>query len=139
MDIIKIVVPEDNNFYHLFSFGYGGVEKVLDKGFEFSYPTGSVILLYYTYPHHRRAYVVRYTGSDGVMLPGVSAPVKVLVRVHASKVDKLKKSVSYIKEHFGNVFSYKDTFYERLDCVIMQKGAINYEAVDMLCRLAGAE
>ena len=140
MNIIKIIVPNSNNFYHLYSYGYGGVEKVLDQeqGFEFTYPINAIIILYYTYPQHRRAYLVRFTEDGQTSLPGVSLPVKTLIKVHASKVDKLKKAISFIKDHYGNTFTYDDQFYERLELIIKQPGKINYESIRTLCNLQGS-
>ncbi len=140
MNLIEILVPNEKNFYTLYSDGLETFKQAVPSGTLFTYPPKSIIILYYTYPTHRRAYVVRYVESPNtqlITLPGVSLPVKELIRVHASKVDKLKKSISYLKEHTHNVYQLSDSFFIRLHYLLQKKGKVNYESLKALINLMG--
>ncbi len=132
--ILHIFIPstEHRFFYTLYAFGNYGSKRPVQGGTDFDFIQGSLIFLYYTYPAHRRAYAVRFTDTNGKPLPGLSLPVKVLLHAYASKVDKLKKAVSYISEHFGSPFLLPDIFYLRLELILNQRGKINYEAIRAL-------
>ena len=90
-------------------------------------------VLYYTYPAHRRAYVVRVTDDGTTVLPGLSAPVKKIICVYASKVDKLKKALSYIGEHYFSPLKLSDLFYIRLERLLLRKGKLDYATLKNLC------
>jgi hypothetical protein len=133
-----IVVNTPNNFYSIYSDGVFD-KKHFDKETELTtleYGVNAVILLYYTYPVHRRVYLVRNVSYETNLtgLPSLSKKVKVLFKNTASRVDKTRRIFGYIREHYGSPFAFTDDFYLRLDFLIKQKGKIKYGSVDMLVK-----
>lgn len=132
--ILHVLIPhKENNFYTLYVSGCYGAKTPISDGTDFSFISGSLLVLYYTYPAHRRAYIVRFTENGKTELPGLSEPIHKIICVYASKVDKLKKSLSYIQEHYEFLFSLPDIFFVRLERVIQRKGKLNYDALRSLC------
>lgn len=137
MHFTTVLVPAKQKFYTLYSDGPYVDKQPLEEGTVFSYLENSILFLYYTYPTHRRAYIVRCCNSGTTPLPGFSVPVKVLSRCHASKVNKLKKSVSFLSEHYKNPFTFSDAFYSRLHLILQEKGKINYEKIRIVIEVLG--
>jgi hypothetical protein len=94
----------------------------------FSYAPGTAVFLYYTYPSHRAASLVRNVPGKAD-LPYLSKPVFVLWTVHASKVDKLKRALSFLNKHFGSAYGFGDCFYLRLYFILLQRGKLDYIAL----------
>jgi hypothetical protein len=136
-DELVIVIPDKSNFYSLYADGlYSRKTYVKDTGESyFAYPPGSVIFLYYTYPTHRAASAVRFV-PGGASLPGLSRKVNLLFTVHASKVDKLKRAVSFLNKNAGGAYSFGDGFYTRLYFILEKKGKLNYPALRNLAERA---
>jgi hypothetical protein len=137
-----VTIPDENRFYSLFSDGnhawksYDGRLKTT----RLVYPENAVVVLYYTYPTHREACVIRNNSGSlprllpGRLLPGLSKKVSPLFSVHASKVDKLKRAVAFLKKHVSaGAFSFDDGFYIRLFFIISQRGKLNYPALAHMC------
>jgi hypothetical protein len=140
--LLTITIPPEDSFYSLFSDGLF-IAKQYDKEAditELSYNQDSAIFLYYTYPTHRRAYLVRNVPENGgralVGLPGISKKVQVLFRQFASRVDKTKRAVSYLNSHYENAYLFSDLFYYRLDIILSMKGKLNYRAIDSIVKNA---
>ena len=134
-NLLHVLIPQrEQSFYTLYVYGaYGGKREVPD-GTDFDFISNSLLVLYYTYPAHRRAYIVRFTaGGNNIELPGLSRPVKKIICVYASKVDKLKKALSYIGEHYFSPLILPDLFYVRLERLLLRKGKIDYPAIKNLC------
>jgi len=133
---LEVAIPDHNSFYTLYAEGkhcfkaYDHQKKVT----LLHYPPGAAVVLYYTYPTHREACVIRNNDAeDGVMLPGLAKKVSPVFRVQASRVDKLKRAVSYLNEHSGaGAYGHDDGFYIRLGYLIEQRGKINYPALRAL-------
>jgi hypothetical protein len=129
-----VTIPDENRFYSLFSDGphswksYDGRLKTT----RLVYPKNAVVILYYTYPTHREACVVR-NNSGSCSLPGLSKKVSRLFSVQASKVDKLKRAAGFLKKHSPGAFSFDDGFYLRLFFILSQRGKLNYPALLQLC------
>jgi hypothetical protein len=136
-DELVIVIPDEFNFYSLYADGiFSRKAYVKDTGESFfAYPPGSLIILYYTYPTHRAASVVRHT-SGSASLPGLSKKVNLLFTVHASKVDKLKRAVSFLNKNSGGAYRFGDDFYTRLYFILEKKGKLNYLALRNLAERA---
>lgn len=134
MKLLHVLIPQnEHSFYTLYVFGSYGSRHDVAGGTDFEFPTASLLVLYYTYPAHRRAYVVRFTDDGTTVLPGLSAPVKKIICVYASKVDKLKKALSYIGEHYFSPLKLSDLFYIRLERLLLRKGKLDYAALKNLC------
>lgn len=138
MHLTTVLVPQKDRFYTLYSDGPYVDKTTNEEGTLFTYLENSILFLYYTYPTHRRAYAVRCSSAGTTILPGLSFPVNVLIRVHASKVDKLKKSVSFLVAHYQKPYDFSDAFYTRLHFIIQEKGKINYEKIKILTECLGS-
>ena len=116
-------------FYSLYADGvYARKAYLKDAGVTLiAYPPEAALALYYTYPNHRAACVVRNTPGAAATLPGLSKPVRVLFTVHASLVDKLRRAMAFLGEHSdGGAFGFDDGFYTRLYFVITKRGKLDY-------------
>jgi hypothetical protein len=132
-EFLQVTIPDHNRFYSLYADGRHSW-KTYDreaKATLLHYPPGAAVFLYYAYPTHREACVIRNSRPlSGTALPGLSAAVSILILVHASRVDKLKRAASFLNAHSpSGAFGQDDGFYVRLGCVISQKGKLNYPAL----------
>jgi hypothetical protein len=130
-----VTIPDENRFYSLYSDGlhawksYDARQKVT----RLVYPAGAAVFLYYTYPTHREACVIRNTSNGACSLPGLSKKVSLLFSVHASRVDKLKRAAAFLNKHTGGACSFDDGLYIRLFFIISRRGKLNYPALKKLC------
>jgi hypothetical protein len=126
-------IPATPQFYTLYADGCEETMVHTPIGAQLIYPHQSIVFLYYTFPAHRRVYCIRNTGIGAKELPGVSCPVSILFKQYASRVDKTKKAVSYLREHYPDIaFSLSDAFYTRLGLLLLEKGKISYSSLDYL-------
>lgn len=127
---LVVSISDEASFYSLYADGLYSRKIYLKETGEtlLSYPEGSVLFLYYTYPNHRAVSCVRVAPGSAAF-PGLSRKVSVLFTVHASKVDKLKRAVGHLNKHTGGAYQYGDAFYLRLFLVIQQRGKLNYLAL----------
>jgi len=130
-----VTVPDHNLYYTLFADG-NHAYKTYDRQEKHTllyYAPGSVVFLYYTYVTYREACVIRVQENSGdVALPGLSKQIKVLFRVRASRVDKLKRAAGWLNKHSAGAFAHDDGFYIRLFYILEQHGKINYPALSKL-------
>jgi hypothetical protein len=132
-----IITNTPNNFYSIYSDGIFE-KKHFDKEAGITtleYKENAVVLLYYTYPVHRRVYLVRNVSDETknlTGLPSLSKKVKIIFKNTASRVDKTRRAFGHIREHYGDPFIFSDDFYLRLDFLIKQKGKIKYSLIDIL-------
>ena len=133
---LHITIPRDPIFYTLYADGKEDTLVSTDSGSVLYYPENAVILLYYTFPTHRRVYCVRNVESSIVSdLPSVSLPVSILFKQFASRVDKTKKAISYLREHYPeHTFTLPNGFYSRLGLLLSQKGKLDYYLLDELIK-----
>jgi len=127
---LVVTIPDTNPFYSLYADGLFSRKIYVKETKEtwLSYPAGSVVFLYYTYPNHRAVSCVRNAPGEAA-LPGLSKKVSLLFTAHASKVDKLKRAISHLNTHSGGAYQYDDDFYLRLYLVLLQRGKLNYIAL----------
>jgi hypothetical protein len=98
-----------------------------------AYAGGAALALYYTYPTHRAAALVRNDdGADADAFPGLSKSVRTLFQVRASKTDTLRRALARLNEKHGGAFSFSDDFYTRLAFLIGRPGKLDYVALDLL-------
>jgi len=139
---LEITIPDYNSFYSLYAEGLHSW-KTYDRQKKVNllyYPVEAVVVLYYTYPTHRQACVIRNnTLGNVVSLPGLSKKVSLLFSVHASRVDKLKRAVGWLDKHSSGALSYDDGFYIRLVFLLEQRGKINYTALSKLAESSSAK
>jgi len=139
---LEVTIPDHNSFCTLYADG-NHAWKTYDRQIKHTllyYSPESVVILYYTYVTYREACVIRNVRSDdAVMLPGLSKKVKLLFRVRASRVDKLKRAAGWLKKHSAGAFAHDDGFYTRLFYVLEQRGKINYPALEKLAEYSSAQ
>ena len=128
---LVVTIPDHPSFYSLYSDGLlSGKTYVKETGSTLiSYNEHAVVILYYTYPTHREACVIRNTCPGPVLLPGLSKKVSLLFNVQASRVDKLRRAVGFLHAHALRPFSRNDGFYIRLSFLLSQKGPLSYPAL----------
>jgi hypothetical protein len=135
--MLAVTIPNETCFYHLYADGRYVSKQYGEAGgsADLFFADNSAVFLYYTYPAHRRVYLVR-TAAAGTAssknLPGLSEKVKIIFKCRASRVDKTKHAVSYLNEHYGNAYQYPDLFYHRLGVLISATGKLRYEKIDGL-------
>lgn len=131
--ILNVEILTTPQFYTLYADGRYETMVKTPNGVQLLYPPDAVIFLYYTFPAHRRVYCVRNSGFGKSTLPGLSSPVSILFKQYASRVDKTKKAVSYLREHYPH-FAYEmpDAFYTRLAILLLEKGKISYTSLESL-------
>ena len=132
---LEITILENPVFYSLYAdgiFSFKTFYKNL-KANVFVYDDDAIVVLYYTYPAYREACVIRNTVQGGKLLPGLSKEVSVLFSVRASKVDKLKRAMGFLRKNLNTgAYTKDDGFYTRLYFILMQRGKINYTALKSL-------
>jgi hypothetical protein len=127
---LVIVIPDKFPFYSLYADGEFSRKTYLKETGEsyFSYPPGAVVFLYYTYPSHRAASVIRNVPGTAAF-PGLSKKVSPLFTVHASRVDKLKRAVGFLNKNCGGAYRFGDGFYLRLFFILERRGKLCYPAL----------
>jgi hypothetical protein len=139
---LEVTVPDHNSFFTLYSDGNHAWKTYdrLKKHTLVYYAPGAVVFLYYTYAAYREACVVRSVQDENcVTLPGLSKKVKILFRVRASRVDKLKRAAGWLNKHSVGAFAHDDGFYIRLVFLLERRGKINYPALGRLAETSSAK
>jgi hypothetical protein len=82
-----------------------------------------VVILFYTYPHHRRAYIVRNSEELGVFpvmkLPNVKHPVGIIYRALGRRIDILRNVYWNLEQLNGSgVYSWNTLFWQKVSCLI---------------------
>ncbi len=133
---LQIYIPKDPHFFSLYADGKEETLVQTNSASVLYYPPDAIVFLYYTYPTHRRVYCIRNAERQRMNdLPCTSLPVAILFKQFASRVDKTKKAVSYIREHYPEIsFSQPDSFYSRLDILLLAKGKLDYSLLDELIK-----
>jgi hypothetical protein len=80
------------------------------------------VLLYYKYPHHRRAYIVRSHDElahyPAVSLPNVKPRVGVLFRAKGRKIDILRQAYWNLEQINGKqVYVWDTLFWQKIGCL----------------------
>ena len=134
---LVVTIPDTNAYYSLYADGlYGRKTYLKESGVTLlAYPPGEAVFLYYTYPTLRAASLIRHE-AGGAALPGLSAPVRLLFTVHASRVDKLKRAVAFLNKH-SRIGAYRlsDAFYTRLYFIVSKRGKLSYPALRRLAAI----
>jgi hypothetical protein len=82
-----------------------------------------VVLLYYKYPHHRRAYIVRNAEDTRhyrpVLLPKVKQPVGIILKAKGRRIDILRNVAWNLQQINGTrVFKFDTVFWQKVCCLI---------------------
>lgn len=133
-EMLYVTIQKNPRFYTLYADGREDTITDSPTAHLLLYPAGSIVFLYYTFPTHRRVYCIQNADSSKMSeLPGLSKPVTILFQQYASRVDKTKKAVSYLRAHYpSHVFLFDSLFYYRLAVLLEQKGKLDYCLLDLL-------
>jgi hypothetical protein len=133
-----VSIPDNPPFFSLYSDGPAARTTYLkhSKTTLMAYPRGVPLVLYYTYPAHRAASLVRNLPGRA-RFPGLSRTVQTLFTVHASRVDKLRRALGFLNKHSGGAFRFDDGFYTRLYFILLRRGKLDYQALH-LCAVHSA-
>ena len=85
-----------------------------------------VVILFYSYPRHRRAYIVRPAEElkyhQVVKLPNVKKPVGVLYEARGRRIDILRKVYYHLEKIIGtDVYLYNTLFWQKIGCLLDYK------------------
>ncbi|GMO42604.1 MAG: hypothetical protein Ta2F_18490 [Termitinemataceae bacterium] len=137
---LTISIPPENNIFSLYADGQF-IHKEYEKETQTTYLTyavDSAIFLYFTFPKHRRVYLIRniapVKNSVLTSLNCLSQPVKIIFKQFASRVDKTRRAAAFLNEHYKSAYKYSDIFYYRLDRILLRRGKINYMAIAELVK-----
>ena len=124
---VRVRIPKDS-YYTLFAEGvllnleaYGtGHIATLD----FSYP----VVLYYTFHHHRRLYVIMQPSVNEIFHNNdVSRPFSVIAQLRGRSFDRFKRSLRYIVRKSKGFHEFPAEFYFKLSflCTHQKNDKIN--------------
>jgi hypothetical protein len=82
-----------------------------------------VVILFYRYPHHRRAYIVRnieeVRNYPAITLPNVKQKVGVIYRARGRRVDLLRNVYWNLEQMSGGkVYTYDTFFWQKVGCLL---------------------
>jgi hypothetical protein len=85
-----------------------------------------VVILFYSYPRHRRAYIVRSINEikhhESCKLPGVKDSVGVLYEARGRKFDVLRKVYYHLEKINGpEVYLFNTLFWQKIGCLLDYK------------------
>jgi hypothetical protein len=93
-----------------------------------------VVLLYYKYPHHRRAYVVRSCDElsyyPHVSLPNIKQNVGVILRAKGRRIDILRRVYWNLEQLNGKmVYTWDTLFWQKIGCLVDNFNGVKSAAV----------
>ena len=111
---VRVRIPKDS-YYTLFaegvllnleSYGTGHIATL-----DFSYP----VVLYYTFHHHRRLYVIMQPSVNEIFHNNdVSRPFSVIAQLRGRSFDRFKRSLRYIVRKSKGFHEFPSEFYFKL-------------------------
>ncbi|MDR2019143.1 MAG: hypothetical protein LBQ14_00065 [Treponema sp.] len=119
--MLNVHIPK-NSFFTLYAKGkieYKQTVEYLGTFIRFD----GVVILFYKYPHHRRAYIVRSSGElrnyPAVSLPNVKQQVGVIYRATGRRVDILRNVYWNLEQEGGEkVYTYGTLFWQKVGCLL---------------------
>ena len=120
---INVHIPEKGStLFTLFAKGYiEGKTTVPDEGTFISF--NDVVVLYYKYSSHRRAYIVRNAQKTShikaIYLPNVKEAVGIIYYAHGRKIDLLRTALYNLEEiSQKKVYQLPTIFWQKLSCLL---------------------
>lgn len=96
-----------------------------------------ILTLFYTYPHHRRLYVV-YIDKTRLLprtnLPCVKSPVNILYKARGKKIDTLKYFLYLFKNKSKDYLFYPILFYQKLCTIVETNKKVSRSTVNALLK-----
>jgi hypothetical protein len=82
-----------------------------------------VVLLYYKYPHHRLAYIVRSADElsyyPAVSLPNVKQRAGIILRAKGRRIDILRRVYWNLEQINGrSVYTWDTLFWQKIGCLV---------------------
>ena len=82
-----------------------------------------IAVLFYTYPHCRRAYIVRNIRElryyQAMRLPNVDQKLGILFKARGRQIDLLRKALYFLSEINGDeAYTYDTLFWQKIICLI---------------------
>ena len=119
--MISVHIPKES-FFTLYARGKIERKQTVEELGTFIRFNG-VVLLYYKYPHHRRAYIVRESTElsyyPPIMLPNVKQKVGILLRAKGRRIDLLRRVYWNLEQLNGKaVYTWDTIFWQRLGCLL---------------------
>jgi hypothetical protein len=137
--MLNVHIPKDS-FFTLYAKGKIEYKQTVEDLGTFIRFDGAVIL-FYKYPHHRRAYIVRNIEElrhyPSITLPNVKQKVGVIYRAKGRRVDILRNVYWNLEEIGGSkVYTYGVLFWQKVGCLLDNfhclKSAANKENLMLL-------
>lgn len=120
---INVHIPErGSTLFTLYAKGYIEKKTTLpDEGTLISFH--NVVVLYYKYSYHRRAYIVRHIQETShikaVFLPNVKEAVGIIYYAHGRKIDLLRTALYNLEQiSQKKVYQLPTIFWQKLSCLI---------------------
>jgi hypothetical protein len=119
--MLNVHIPKDS-FFTLYAKGKIEYKQTVDDLGTFIRFEGTVIL-FYKYPHHRRAYIVRnieeLRNYPTITLPNVKQKVGVIYRARGRRVDILRNVYWNLEQmNGGKVYTYDTFFWQKVGCLL---------------------
>jgi hypothetical protein len=119
--MLNVHIPKDS-FFTLYAKGKIEYKQTVDDLGTFIRFDG-VAILFYQYPHHRRAYIVRnieeLRNYPAITLPNVKQHVGVIYRAKGRRVDILRRVWWNLEQINGKkVYTYDTFFWQRVGCLL---------------------
>jgi hypothetical protein len=124
MEITSVHIPQ-NGFYTLYA--EGNLLKITEEseGFCAQFAGESIIILYYTFPFHRRLYVTCSTEKWSGFVHSFSdldSPLSVLAQLRGRSFDEFKRTADYLNHLTDSGFyTYPIKFFFQLVCLVREK------------------
>lgn len=124
-----VKIPDkDKDGFSLFADGV-----ILDKQFIkgekplFTFSLSHVLLLFYTYPHHRRLYIVYGKGENKTLLPQLDTPASIIYKARGKKFDLIKNALYFLQQKIGDkYFNLPAAFWYELSILAETKNVNQY-------------
>jgi hypothetical protein len=127
MDVITAFIPASASSGLFTLFAEGDFVRISDtgEGHSIEFNGGSVLLLFFHFPNHRRLYVTcdpeKLEGRFVHRFDNLDTERSVLVQLRGRKFDRMKQSVEYLKKlSEGRCFRYSLLFWTQLIYLIQQ-------------------
>jgi hypothetical protein len=119
--MLNVHIPKDS-FFTLYAKGKIEYKQTVDDLGTFIRFDG-VVILFYKYPHHRRAYIVRnieeLRNYPSITLPNVKQKVGVIYRAKGRRVDILRNVYWNLEQMNGRkVYAYDTFFWQKVGCLL---------------------
>ena len=119
--MLQVHIPE-HSFFTLYARG-NILGKRTVKGLGTFIRFEGVVLLYYKYPHHRRAYIVRSCDElshyPPVSLPNIKQKAGVILRAKGRRIDILRQVYWNLEQLNGKtVYAWDTLFWQKIGCLI---------------------